>query len=193
MGFDASRKLVQYPNRFGDGACFRSEPVDDELSRRLAEMCRGLGFFGMFEAEFIEEDGRKLLIDFNPRLFNGLALPVARGLRLPLLHYLAALGRLDEVEEELAKGERLRESEGVPSAWRQRTVLRALLSGRRASRRLSSEDAQTLRRWISNPPPQTIDAASEADDPWPGRLDGLALAWRSLRDPRYFAGTFLRD
>ena len=83
MGFDASRKLVQYPNRFGDGACFRSEPVDDELSRRLAEMCRGLGFFGMFEAEFIEEDGRKLLIDFNPRLFNGLALPVARGLRLP--------------------------------------------------------------------------------------------------------------
>ena len=101
VGFDASRKLVQYPHRFGDGACFRSEPVDDELSRRLAEMCRGVGFFGMFEAEFIEEDGRKLLIDFNPRLFNGLALPVARGLRLPYLHYLAVVDRLDESEPAL--------------------------------------------------------------------------------------------
>ena len=100
-GFSATRKVFQTPRRFGIGVCFEAAPVEPELAARLTEMLRGMGFFGMFEAEFIEADGAFLLIDLNPRIFNGLSLVTRRGLRLPLIWYLAALGDWAAVEDSL--------------------------------------------------------------------------------------------
>lgn len=65
-------------------------------------MLRAIGFHGMFEAEFIERGDERLLIDLNPRAYNGMTLEVERGLHVAWYAYLEAAGELDSFEQELA-------------------------------------------------------------------------------------------
>src|SRR5260221_2742653 len=53
---------------------------------------RELGYFGLFEVEFLSFDGSWPVIDFNPRLYNQIGLDIGRGMPLPLLTCLDALG-----------------------------------------------------------------------------------------------------
>ena len=65
-------------------------PADVEAG--LVRLFRAVGFHGVFDAEFIEDGGRHLLIDVNPRFYNHMAFEVDRGLPLPWLAYLGAVG-----------------------------------------------------------------------------------------------------
>jgi len=91
-GVRASRKLLQQPRRLGIGVLFEEAPIIPELAAGLERLAARVGFSGVFEAEFIQTGDTSLLIDFNPRFYNQMAFDIARGLPLPLLSYLDALG-----------------------------------------------------------------------------------------------------
>lgn len=192
-GFAASRKVLQYPRRLGVGVCFEAAPVDRELAARVTEMLRGIGFYGIFEAEFIEADGERLLIDFNPRVFQSVGLPIARGLRLPYIWYLAAIGEWAEVEEQLAKSQPFEDGCGRPSRWMHRFALETMVATRLATFRMGPREAHRWIGWLRDDRENTIDGAWAEDDPWPGRLNGLQHMAMFARDPRFFVGTFVRD
>ena len=50
------------------------------LAAAVARLCRGLGYFGAFEVEFLREGERRMVIDFNPRFYGQMAFDVKRGL-----------------------------------------------------------------------------------------------------------------
>jgi hypothetical protein len=58
---------------------------------------------GVFDAEFLEVGGRKLLIDIKPRCHNHMAFENERGLHLPWMTYLAASGNFETLKIEIAK------------------------------------------------------------------------------------------
>ncbi len=147
----------------------------------------------MCEAEFIEGDQGFQLIDFNPRPFQGMDLPIARGLRLPLIWYHAALGQMETVERLQGEARASAEEDRGPSSWCLRNGLRSMILARRLVGRLDRKEHRQWRAWTASERKKTIDAAEAADDPWPGRIDGLVHAWSAVRRPRYFAGTFIKD
>lgn len=93
----ASQKVLQQPMRIGAGLCFENRPVDFELARQLRALFDRVGHRGAFEAGFVCVEGRRQLIDANPRFFGQMAFDIARGLRTPQLCWFAAHGRWDEV------------------------------------------------------------------------------------------------
>ena len=56
----ASHKVFQRPRRMGVGIGFEAAPVDRALLEKLDALCEAAGYFGVFESEFIESDGRLL-------------------------------------------------------------------------------------------------------------------------------------
>jgi D-aspartate ligase len=88
----AARKILLRSEPAGVGVCFESTPLAPTLAEQTACLCRRLGYFGVFEVEFIWDGTRWAAIDFNPRFFNQMALDVARGLPLARLCYYDAIG-----------------------------------------------------------------------------------------------------
>lgn len=192
-GFNASRKVLQYPRKLGVGVCFEAAAVSNELAARLVGMLRAVGFYGVFEAEFIDRDGELLLIDFNPRLFQSVGFTIARGLRLPFIWYLAATGEWARVEEELARARRFEDGSGQPSRWVHRFALKTMVATRLATVRMSPSEAKQWLGWLTDRRSRTMDAAWAKGDPWPGRVNALQQLAMFVKDPRYFYGTFVRD
>ena len=191
--FDASWKLLQYPRRLGVGVCFAAAEVHGDLAEGIRELARQIGFFGIFEAEFICDDGRLLLIDFNPRIFNSVSFSAARGLRLAYLWYQAAQGNWSKVEREVRQFSASGPSTGAPNRWCHRFALEVMVASRIATFRMGLSEAQRWWDWISSRDTSMIDAVGDPNDPWPGRLNGVQHLLSFIRDPRYFVGTFIRD
>ena len=61
----------------------------DETARRLVAE---IGWSGIFQVQFIRTAAADYLIDFNPRIYGTLALPVAAGLNLPAIWVERLLG-----------------------------------------------------------------------------------------------------
>lgn len=76
--FAAHVKLLQYPLRFSSGYCFESAEVDSRLAGDHGALLASIEFHGIFEAEFVARDGELLLINLNPRSYDGISLEVAR-------------------------------------------------------------------------------------------------------------------
>ncbi len=94
-----SRKVFQRMQPLGVGVCFKSLPNDPDLSLAIYRLCRDVGYFGIFEIEFIRFDGRWVAIDFNPRFYNQMAMDIRRGMPLPLLACLDASGDMSSLRE----------------------------------------------------------------------------------------------
>ncbi len=88
----AVRKILLRTEPAGVGVCFETTPLSPELADQTARLCRRLGYFGVFEVEFIRDGDRWAAIDFNPRFYNQMALDIARGLPLARLCYYDAIG-----------------------------------------------------------------------------------------------------
>lgn len=190
---DASWKVLQYPRRLGVGVCFVAAKVDPEVAGQIRELARQTGFFGIFEAEFIRVRGRLLLIDFNPRVFNSISLPAARGLRLAYLWYQAAQGNWPEVEREVHKFAASGPPANAPRRWRHRFALEVMVATRLSTLRMGPREAHRWWTWMRDSAGDTIDAVGDSSDPWPGRLNGVQHLASFIRDPKYFLGTFVRD
>jgi D-aspartate ligase len=186
----AANKVLQRPRPLGVGLCFEDAPVDAELSEGVRRLCERVGYFGVFEAEFIRVDGRSLLIDFNARLYNQMAFDLARGLPLPQLFYGAALGQDDEVARRVtaANGKT-----AGPGAFCNGFSLTLLLGARRLSGNSSRDNARHWRMWLDGHRGGLVDAVADRDDPRPLAFEVVQQLYSCVRHPRAFVRALTLD
>ena len=179
VGAAACVKLLQFPRRSGIGVCFEPAPLDHELLAGLERLCRTTGYRGVFDAEFLISADEKLLIDVNPRFYNHMAFEVDRGLALPWLSYVAAVG------DEAALRRAVEVLPGADTAsgrvYVHRFPVGVQLVAQRVSGRMTSDDLRGWRRWMAQGAGVT-DPSYAREDPLPALVD--AAEW--LRHPRAF-------
>ena len=188
FGWVAGRKVLQRPRKLGVGLCFEGDVVDPALTEGVERLCRATGYYGLFQLEFIRSQGRYLLIDFNPRLYNQLALDVARGLPLPQMVYAAALGDEAEVARLLAMRVN---GEGV--AFCNSVGLEMLIGAQRLSGKMSADEARHWRDWRSERRAKIVDPVVDRDDPLPLVADVATQIYGAARHPRAFLRSIVLD
>lgn len=178
----ASRKVLQWPPRLGIGLCFEDAPVLPEVASKLARFCRTLGYYGAFEVEYVASRGRHLLIDFNPRFYGQMGFEVARGLDVPVLAYLAAVG---------AGGELRRRTEAVGTSRRtsqdaycNRTELEITLQLLLLAGRIRPHEERGWRAWLEGHRRSVTDAVLDHDDWMPGIVETAGSVLRRALHPR---------
>jgi D-aspartate ligase len=176
-------KILQLPRGSGPGIVFEHAEIDPEIDRGLRKLFQATGYFGVFDAEFIECGGRKLLIDVNPRFYNHMAFEIDRGLPLAWLAYLAAIGDRDNLKLEI---ERAAATPVQPRAYVHRLPTALLLAAQRLSRGMPREDQIRWRRWITKQGPCVTDPARTAGDAGPAVAEFALQAFSFLQHPRSY-------
>jgi len=184
MAVRAAEKVLQLPSRLGTGLCFQSAEVDVELVLKLKRLLQRIGYFGVFEAEFIRVSGRSLLIDINGRLYNQLAFDVARGLPLATLFYEGALGNDATVAAATAAAANADGS--GPKGFCNRSRLAVMLGLRRLLGTMPKREVERWKEWYEADLDSVIDAVADSRDPWPERCDLMLQIHSYLRHPRAF-------
>ncbi|MBL8957903.1 MAG: carbamoyl-phosphate synthase [Myxococcaceae bacterium] len=179
----ASRKVLQRPQVLGIGLCFQHAKVDEALAGRLRDLCRRIGYHGMFEVEFLEQAGRHLIIDFNPRCYGQMALDIARGADLPLLAYLHAIKDEAALETEVELAKR-RLAAGGARSWCDRIAMELFINLRRLTGHIDRPTANTWKTWLEAHRHHLIDPVLDADDWKPGVVAVLQSAWSHVKHPR---------
>ena len=114
---DATKVFQRSLQPVGVGVCFEARlPVGGFVRCCSHKLCLELGYFGLFEVEFLWFDGRWVAIDFNPRLFNQVGMDIRRGMPLPLFACLEAAGELSALREAVAQAKEDRDEEAVFTA-----------------------------------------------------------------------------
>mgnify|MGYP001791439022 FL=1 len=80
-----SAKVLQFPIRVGVGLCFESRPPNPKAVDYIKALCKAVGYYGVFEVEFIVDGDQLLLMDFNPRFYGQMAFELGRELPLDQL------------------------------------------------------------------------------------------------------------
>jgi D-aspartate ligase len=180
-----SIKVFQRTRPLGVGVCYESLPPAPSLSKAVYALCRELGYFGIFEVEFLSLGGCPTVIDFNPRLYNQVGLDVARGMPLPLLGCLEALG--DEVALrgaiENAQAENDNNNQKV---LYDHFTLAAILLLLAATSRISHKDLAYWCSWMKRSAAYSIDVFAQKGDPMPGLIHSLSETFLGLRSIRRF-------
>ena len=184
----ASRKILQRPRKLGIGLCFESAPLDAALADGVMHLCRELGYFGIFEIEMIETDGRFLLIDFNPRPYSQMAFEIARGVPLPYLAYLDATGQEDALARAVAEAQT--EPTSGATAYAHTLLLSLVIAGQALARPLGFGAPEPWAHWIRQN--RLTDAVFDARDPLPALLDAAAHIEHFARHPRSFLRSLTR-
>jgi predicted ATP-grasp superfamily ATP-dependent carboligase len=84
-----------WPPDVGYSSYAETVAADGDLESRVASLLQEIGWSGLFQTQFLgAPDGRRLLIDFNPRAYGSLALAVRAGANLPALWAALVLGAL---------------------------------------------------------------------------------------------------
>lgn len=187
--FAAHLKLLQYPLRFGSGLCFESTEVDAGLAADLERLLADIGFHGIFEAEFVERDGERLLIDLNPRTYNGLALEVARGYNLPWYLYLDAIGETGQLSRELAGA---RELQPPALAWWDSVRFWTMVAGQSVSGGMSPRQAARWARWSLRHRGRMVDPHFAHGDVRVGLTAIAQHLGSAVTRPQAFLGTYVR-
>lgn len=187
--FAAHRKLLQYPRRFGNAACLESDGVDCELAAGLGRLLSRVGYHGIFEAEFVEANGRRMLIDLNLRPYNGLTLEVRRGYNLPWFASLEAAGESSRLAAELAAA---RASNPPPLAWCDNLRFWSLLAGQTVSGGFSPREAAAWAGWWRGHRHVMVDLNFARSDQRAGFAAAGMFFANAIRRPRSFLGAYVR-
>jgi len=183
FGALACVKLLQRPRASGPGILFEDAPLAPDLEEGLRRLCTATGFHGVFDAEFLEHRGRKLLIDFNPRFYNHMAFEVDRGLPLPWLAYLAALGDDAALRGAVLQARAARTERRV---FVHRVSTELMLLVQALSGAMSRDERRRWRRWIAEHDGRITDPARSDDDRRPA-VAAIALEMVGFaRHPRSF-------
>jgi D-aspartate ligase len=184
----ASRKILQRPRRLGVGLCFEEAPVDHAALEGITRLCHAVGYTGVFEAEFIGDEGRLRLIDLNPRFYGQMGFEIARGLPLACLTWLGAMGDEDGLGRVLAEARAW--SEGRGYTYCDGFYLNVVLSAQRWSGRMSPAEVRHWRSWQRDHDRRAlmVDAAAGSED----RLPGMVAAARELFWAVRYPGAFVR-
>jgi D-aspartate ligase len=176
-------KILQRPRGSGPGIVFEHAETDPAIDRGLRNLFHATGFCGVFDAEFIECGGRRLLIDINPRFYNHMAFEIDRGLPLAWLAYLAAIGDRENLKLEIKK------AAATPTQARtyvHRLPTALLLAAQKLARGISREDQVHWRRWISKQSGCLTDPARAVGDPGPAIAEFALEAFSFLQHPRAY-------
>jgi predicted ATP-grasp superfamily ATP-dependent carboligase len=187
----AGLKIFQRPRSLGIGLCFEDAPLVlglVEASRRLVQR---VGYFGLFQLEFIKTADRYLLIDFNPRFYNQLAFDVARGLPLPELVYSAACDNTDNTLNLVQDANEPRDDSDL--VFCNRFGLNFMVGAQLLAGRMSAAEARRWLRWHRERGAASIDPAVGADDMVPALVDVAAQLYGCARHPRAFFRSVVLD
>lgn len=184
----ASAKVLQFPIRVGVGLCFESRPIDPKALDYLKAICKEVGYYGVFEAEFIVDGDKLLLMDFNPRFYGQMAFELARKLPLDQLVLAYANNNIDY-------GKSVQEQE---KTWNHNTVYRfsnrwrlwLILTTQAIAGRFSWAER---RKWLTWAQQAGCDPVYADDDPDPRRADIRSVAQSWIKHPRSTFKTFFAD
>jgi D-aspartate ligase len=180
-------KVFQRSRPVGVGVCFESLPPNAALSNAVRRLCDTLGYFGIFEVEFLQFNGTWAVIDFNPRLYNQVGLDIRRGMPLPLLACLDAAG--DEAALRIAVAKAQAEDANEP-VFRDQFALRAILLALAVTSRISPQDKAYWRAWTNGNAARAVDAAVDSADRMPGIIHALSEVSLGLKAvPRFLRST----
>jgi D-aspartate ligase len=180
-----SAKVFQRTPPVGVGVCYESVPCDRELSSSVNRLCRELGFFGIFEVEFVRLKEKWAVIDFNPRFYNQMGLDIHLGLPLPLLAYLDACDERQALADAVASAHG-RETLSQTALFDHFTMKAILFVNRFVSLSTSKNDAY-WRAWVKKNGRYSIDIASSDGDPLPRVIHALSEVHRGIKAfPRLF-------
>jgi predicted ATP-grasp superfamily ATP-dependent carboligase len=182
----AAVKVLQRPRRLGVGLCFEEAPVDERVLSGLLQICRAVGYFGVFEAEFVREEDEFFLIDLNPRFYGQMGFDTARRLPLPYLVWLGALGRTKELAAELACSAKFKPGAGY--VYTNRLFFNVLLSLQRVGGRMTVDEAERWRRWLRTSSERSLafDSVDAPHDRLPAVASALTELYSAVRHPRSF-------
>jgi D-aspartate ligase len=180
----AARKIVQQPRAIGVGLCFEPALVDPLLADQAKRLCERIGYYGVFELEFILAEGKAMLIDFNGRIYHQIALDIARGMELPALAYAAATRNREEVTRLMAHGNSGKHDNvaGFCNHFAFVTMVRM----QRILRTMSRKDAARWLNWSRGSHGRMIDAVKDPHDALPAFVDAAQYLLHSLRHPRAY-------
>jgi predicted ATP-grasp superfamily ATP-dependent carboligase len=184
-----STKIFQRSRPVGVGVCYESCTADPALSQAVHRICRELDYFGLFEVEFILHEGAWTVIDFNPRLFNQIGLDLRRGLPLPMLAYLDALGETAAVRTLAA--EALRENPAEKIVFCDKFTLNAILLAQTLCMRAQLKDLAQWRDWTRRNRARMVHFAADRSDPMPGVIHILSELNLGFRAAPRFVRTML--
>jgi D-aspartate ligase len=160
----AARKILLRTEPAGVGVCFESTPLDPALAEQTARLCHRLGYFGVFEVEFIRDGDRWAAIDFNPRFFNQMVLDLARGRPLARLCYYDAIG--DALRLALLVAQAQAASPDDQFCVRDGFTMALILTFRSLTGRMSRRDRLRWHRWNKSHRAGMKDLIRAWDDPW---------------------------
>jgi D-aspartate ligase len=180
----AARKILQQPRSVGIGLCFEPTLVDPVLADQAKRLCERIGYYGVFELEFIFAEGKAMLIDFNGRFYHQLAFDIARGMELPALTYAAATRNQAEVTRLMAYGNS-RKHDNVAGFCNQ-FVLTTMIKMQRILRTMSRKEAARWLNWSRGSHGTVIDAVKHSQDTLPAFVDVAEYLLHSLQHPRAF-------
>jgi D-aspartate ligase len=185
----SATKVLQRSRPMGVGLCFESLPPAPALSDAVRRLCRELEYFGIFEVEFVMFDGCWAVIDFNPRLFNQIGMDIRRGMPLPFLACLGAVGDTTSLREAVGKAQ-VQDNEQI--VFCDKSALRAFLFAQTITRRMSHKDRRHWRAWLKKHAADTVDYAADGSDPIPWIIHSLAQIYLGVKAlPRFMRLTAL--
>jgi D-aspartate ligase len=182
----AARKVFLRSQPVGVGVCFESQSSPEELPDLVRRLCRELGYFGLFEVEFLRFEDHWAVIDFNPRMFSQIGLDIRRGMPLPLLACLDAVNDIDALREEVAKAQAVHDEQAV---FCDRFTLRAILLVKVLTARISTEELSMWRGWMQQHVAHAVDFAADRNDPRPGVVHALSEIYLGLKSIARFLRT----
>jgi hypothetical protein len=181
----AAKKLLRYPRSLGIALCLESAPIEQSTIDGILQLCIKTGFYGVFQAEFLVCDGRRMLNDFNPRYYHYMGYDIARGMPLPWLSYLGACGEEARLSEEMT---RLRNTENPNDTlvFTCRSKLNEMIWAQRMTGVMSGEDFNYWRQWCKHNQERIVDGLADPED-WRPEVGAVATSLLDhLRHPRAF-------
>lgn len=182
-------KVLQRPRKVGIGLCFEGRPVEPGLVDKLTALCEEVRYRGAFEAEFIVDGDRRLLIDFNPRFYSQMGFDIARGLSIPMLVWHSARGEHERVAGELARA-RAWQAKGT-EVYCHKTMLELVLRLQRLSGQMTRDEVLRWRAWYARNEATATDAVRDPDDGVPAAIDAAQWVSHFVRHPRSFVRSFV--
>jgi D-aspartate ligase len=180
----AARKIVQQPRGIGIGLCFEPTLVDPLLADQTKRLCERIGYYGVFELEFIFAEGKAMLIDFNGRFYHQMAFDIARGMELPALAYAAATKNQAEVSQLITHGNSGKHDN--VAGFCNHFVLATMIKMQRILRTMSRKDAARWLNWSRGSHGKIIDAVKDPNDALPAFVDVAQYLLDALRHPRAY-------
>jgi D-aspartate ligase len=166
--------------------CFRDR--DPTLSNAALRLCRELGYFGIFEIEFVWFNKCWNMIDFNPRLFSQIGMDIARGVPLPLFACLDAAGEREALHDAVA--EAWAADDAAKTIFCDRFTLIALLFVQFITSRISYRNLKYWRTWLMQHAANAVDFAADRNDPVPWLVHVVSEVFLGVKAfPRFLRST----